>query len=161
MTTSFLTAFESGDVITKTVYVVQGSCCQEAVNLGEVAKGRSGEGVPVIDCPGHLASVERNRDLVIHRSVEGLSQVVVLSGLWIESAKEPEFVLNDWATNVAADICFRETIVSGSGEREIVHATDETFGSAVTEDVTMELVATTLRDDVEDTTGGFSVFRTV
>src|SRR5262245_34153246 len=161
MTTSFLTAFESGDVITKTVYIVQGSCCQEAVNLGEVAEGRSGEGVPVIDCPGHLASVERNRDLVVHGSVEGLRQVVVLSGLWIECTKEPEFVLHDWTTDVTADVCFRVTIGSRSGEREVVHGTDETFGSAVSEDVTVELVATTLGDDVEDTTGSFAVFRTV
>ena len=73
---------------------------QEAFLLREVTEGREGERVVLIDGPGHLARVERRRDLVLNLVQEGLGQEEVLAPLRIERAEEPELVFDDRTADV-------------------------------------------------------------
>src|SRR5262249_47619014 len=123
---------------------------QEAIDLGEVTKGRSSQSILTVNRPGNLAGVERNRHLVRHWQVERLSQIVVVAFLRIERSKEPQLVMDDRTANVAADVYFRKTIGRRSREREVVDSTNQTFGGAISKYITVELVTTALGDDVEN-----------
>src|SRR5512132_1577703 len=125
MTTGLLSALESGDVLAETVNIVQRGSCQKPVNLREITKRGSREGVPVIQGPGDLAGIERNGDFVRNRRVEGLRQIVVAPTLRIEGSETPQLVFLDWTTDVDAGVNFREAMEGRSGKGEILHFTDE------------------------------------
>src|ERR1044071_61699 len=108
VTTSFLASFECCRVVTETADVLkrQNIGSQKTIDLGEVTERRSGESVLLIECPGDLAGVERNRYVVLHWCVERLGQIVVLAFLWIERAEEPQLVFHNRATDVATNVSF-------------------------------------------------------
>src|SRR5512140_1438213 len=109
MAARFLASGECTNVIAKAVDVVQCTSSQKSINLGEVTKGRSGQSVLAVKCPGDLARIERDGHFVLHGPEEGLGQVEVRAALGIEGAKEPNLVLNDRTADVATDVRFRES----------------------------------------------------
>src|SRR5262249_34520271 len=131
----------------------QSSGSQEAFNLGEITKGGARQRIVVIERPGQLAGIERNRHFVLSRIVERLGKVKVLTALRIERAKEPKLVPFNWAPQIAAEIDLRKTIGRRAGEREVLHFAYQTLRGAITEDITVKLVGAALGDDVENTAG--------
>src|SRR4051812_3258785 len=93
--------------------------------------------------------------------MERLGQVVVLARLRIESAKEPNLVLDDWTTDITTQVHFRKAVGRGTGEREVLHFTNQALGSAIAKQVAVKFIATALGDDVENTAGRLAVFGTV
>src|SRR6266403_4660238 len=128
MTTRFLPSSERIDIVTETVNVVQCTRGQESVNLGEIAKGRSGQCILTIKRPGKFAGIERNGHFVLHWRKERLRQVIVGATLRIEGTKKPKLVLNNRAADVAAEIHFGEPIGRGTREREVLHLANQALG---------------------------------
>ncbi|MCA1635561.1 MAG: hypothetical protein LC802_18185 [Acidobacteria bacterium] len=72
-----------------------GATEQEAFLLREVAEGREGKEVALVDVPGNLARVEGGRDLVLDLVEECLGQEEVLAALWIERGEEGQLLAPD------------------------------------------------------------------
>src|SRR6185503_15391761 len=134
----------------KSIHVGQRACRQEPFDLCEIAERGCGNGVLAVQCPRDLSGIERNSHLVLYRRTESLGQIEVIPALRVERTKEPKLVFDDWAANVAANVHFRETGERRSREREVLHAANQAFGCAIGKKITVELVATTLGDNVED-----------
>ena len=56
------------------VIAESGTTKQETFLLREIAEGREGEGVVLVDAPGQLARVERGRDFILDGLTESLGQ---------------------------------------------------------------------------------------
>jgi hypothetical protein len=129
--------------------------------FGEIAKGREGERVQVIDAPGQFGRVERGRDFVFDRLTESLRQVVVVAALRIERTVEGQFILDDRTADADPGVNFRKAVRRDAGERQVFRFTNQILGREISVNFAAEFVGPALGDNVEDTAGRQSVFGAV
>src|SRR2546430_1035983 len=161
MATGLLQALERVNIGTKTGSVSQSTCGEKAVDLCEIAERRASQSVLAVECVRELTGIKRNRHFVLCWIVKRLSQVEIGAALRIEGAKEPKLVLLDWSTDIAAEVSFRKAICGRAGERKVLYAAHQAFGSSIAKHVAVEFVAATLGNNVKNSAGGLAVLRAV
>jgi hypothetical protein len=108
--------------------------------------------VPLIGSVSELACVKGRRDFVADLLTEGLRKVRIFPSLWIECSKKPKLVLLKCATQIKACINLRETVRSRSCKRKILSFTNHPLGSEVRKDIAVQVIPSTLGEDIENAT---------